>query len=96
MPKDAGARGNGQGPVSITAQQMSDSIEPYCAHKEQLIAAHTKAASEYSDALNDLREQTGRLSRQEYERYKRRVDAAKILSDESREAVDTHRQAHGC
>jgi hypothetical protein len=74
---------------------MAESAPP-CAEKTRLLAVYTTATSDYSRALDTLRQRMGVLGKGEYDRWRWSVERARTASEQARSALERHVKEHGC
>ena len=68
----------------------------FCIERGRLLDLTTAATSSYSDAVRELTESIGKVSKEQYRRKKSEVEILRVDVSHAREALDTHRALHGC
>ena len=67
-----------------------------CEEKTRLLHDHSIARSDYRRALMLLREQSGVMSKRDYDAIRVFAEKARELADQARAALDKHIADHGC
>jgi ElaB/YqjD/DUF883 family membrane-anchored ribosome-binding protein len=67
-----------------------------CAEKLQFRTLYQEAVKRRDDAINEVLLARGKVSSQEYDRVRARADEARAALNIARQALEQHKQAHGC
>jgi hypothetical protein len=70
---------------------------PYpCPDKSRFQTEWADATNAYAKSVKSLVSQMGKLPKDQYEKLRTEVDAARTLSEKLRQELDIHTTRHGC
>jgi hypothetical protein len=67
-----------------------------CPEKFQFQMKWADATNAYAKLVKSLAEQTGKLPKDQYEKLRTEVEAARTLTEKLRHDLDLHTTRHGC
>jgi hypothetical protein len=75
----------------ITAEHLR-----FCIERGRLLDLTTAATSNYSDAVRELTESIGTVSKEQYRRKESEVEILRVDLLHARDALNAHRAIHRC
>jgi hypothetical protein len=67
-----------------------------CEEKNRLAMEYDAATSKFSDAVKELHRRMGTSPKEDYDRFERASNEARVRSEQARLALEQHIAAHRC